>query len=509
MLKNRIFLIICLVGMTNIETNSIFASSSNDSPNRNLLIVVDGLHPGYITADLMPNLYELGKQGVFGDRHSAAFPTVTRVNSPSISTGSYPARHGIIHNTMWLPEMGDDAFSTGNAGYLQQLDELTDGQLLTTVSVGELMEEAGYLFFVCGSGGSGNTLLQNHRGKGKGIWSAGSGGFFVPESAGDEASEVLGEQPEDRPAATVWSFDAYLHHALGDSPPDFTLMWINEPDAAGHGYGVGSPEAIEAVANVDKQIERILDAHEEQGLKDRINIFVTSDHGFSTNTGQFSLQLMLETAGLKLDGVKVVSNMIYLTQDNPQLLADIVETLQRHEEVGAVYTRPARSGSSEGSVSGTISTATVQWDHERSADILVSPAWNDDINEFGFAGGTTRSGTATHGSDSPYDVGIRLVAAGPDIKTGLRSKVPTGNVDFIPTILHLLGIESASEMDGRVMHELLKDGPDPETIHVHEHIHQAGVSFPDGFRYQATLETLQVGATFYLRSARTERKNEQ
>jgi hypothetical protein len=48
-----------------------------------------------------------------------------------------------------------------------------------------------------------------------------------------------------------------------------------------------------------------------------------------------------------------------------------------------------------------------------------------------------------------------LVAAGPDIKKGLISDVPSGNIDLAPTILWLLGVEPLQPMDGRVLHEAL------------------------------------------------------
>ena len=477
--------------------------SAEDS--RSLLIVVDGLRPDYITEEHTPNLYELGGRGVFGDTHSAVFPSVTRANSPSISTGSYPRRHGILHNTMWVPEM-DEPFSTGRArSDLRRFGEAIDGDMVTAVSLGEMLEAAGQRLFVVGSGGSGNTLLQNHLGKGMGIWTA--RGYFVPSAARDEAVEAVGEPPGENPEMTAWAIDAYLHKALSDDPPEVTLMWINEPDSAGHSHGVGAPETLKAVSHVDEHIGRLLRAHEEHGLTDRINIFVTSDHGFTTSTGRFHVGNTVRDSGFGEDDVRVVSNMIYLNRDDPELLEKVVEALQRDDQIGNVYTRPDRPGSYDGIVEGTISTAAIQWDHERSADAIVAPAWTDDVNEFGFAGVTTRRGTATHGSDSPFDLQIRLVAAGPDIKRGLRSSVPTGNVDFAPTILHLHGIEPDPGMDGRVLHELLRGGPDPESVQVDEHTRRAAVRFPDGFEYVSELDMLRVDETIYLRGARTRRSD--
>lgn len=442
----------------------------------NLLIIVDGLRPDYITPGIMPNLYALGKRGVFGDMHSAAFPSVTRVNSATISTGSYPEQHGLMHNTMFVAGMGGEAFSTGRAHSPGRLAKFSGGRSLLADTLRELLDEAGMRLLVTGRGGSGTSVLQNSaRGR----------------------------------ARTVRAFDTYLHTALGDDPPEAAVMWIHEPDRAGHRYGIGSPEILEAIANVDAQIGRMVAAHEKHGLTDRVNIFVTSDHGFSTNAGGFRPGKTLREKHIDADALAVVKNMIFLARDDPSLLARVVQAFQCDPEAGNIYTRPLHPGSSKGTVPGTLSTAVIHWNHPRAADVIVSPAWTDAINEFGFPGASTSGSRspAGHGSDSPYDLKIRLVAAGPGLKKGIRSRVPTGNVDLAPTVLHLLGIEPPPQMEGRVLHELLRGGDPAARIKIHERTHRATVTLDGGLRYEAEFDTLRVGSTVYLRGARTTRSD--
>ncbi len=472
--------------------------------NRTLVISIDGLHPEYITPEITPNLYAMGENGVVGEVHSAIYPSYTRVNSASLGTGTFPGEHGLIHNYMYHPAMGE-VFSTTDMANLYRLDDVTDGRMITVPSLGEELEREGRLLLAAGTGGTGNTLLQNPRGAGKGIWQV--GGFFIPESAREEAVDALGEPPRTRgPEGTAWAIDAYLYHASSDQPPDVTFLWIGETDMAGHEHGVGAPRTLEAVSHVDRQIGRIIDAHEETGLDEKVNIFVTADHGFSTATREFDIEATLERAGL-LEDVIIARNQIYVERpDDLNYTSKIVEALQRDSAVGNIYTRPAARGPAEGIIPGTLSTSVIQWDHPRSADILVSPMWSSAVNEFGYEGTTTFSArVATHGSDSPYDLRIRLIADGPDIKKGVRSMVPTSNVDFAPTIMHLQGLEPVESMSGRVMRELLGDGPEPADILIHEHSHTASVTYPDGFRYQAEMDVLRVDATPYLRGARTTR----
>jgi len=483
--------------------------ASGEEPNRHLLIIIDGMRPDYVTQEHAPNLHALGERGVFGEAHTAVFPTYTRPNAASVGSGSYPQTHGLIQNTMHHPDLGE--FSAGTASNLRRFDEATGGQLITTISLGEVLDDAGLQLFVTGSGGSGNTLLQNPRGAGKGIWQA--GGLFIPESAREEAIEAVGELPGTRSSSegTEWAVRSYLHHALGDAPPHVTLMWLGETDSAGHRHGVGAPETLEAVASVDRNIGRIVAAHEEHGLTDKVNIYVTADHGFSTTTGGFNVGRILSDAGIEEEGLLIVRNMVWVEEGDDARLAEVAEALQRHEAVGNVYTRPAEPGGRLGKAPGTLSTDLVHWNHARSADLIASPAWTDEVNEFGFAGTTTFGGTATHGSDSPFDLRIRLVAAGPDIKQGVRSTVPTNNVDFAPTMLHLLGVTPPDSMDGRVLQELLREGPAPEEVLVEHDTVQAEHAFGDGLVYRARMDISETAGhdgqrRHYLRGAHTERR---
>ena len=85
---------------------------------------------------------------------------------------------------------------------------------------------------------------------------------------------------------------------------------------------------------------------------------------------------------------------------------------------------------------------------------------------------------AGHGSSSPFDIHNTLIAAGPDLKRGATIDVPSGNVDFAPTFLRLLGLSIPASMQGRVLHEAFAGGPDPGSIGVRALDH--AVKSPDG-----------------------------
>ena len=60
------------------------------------------------------------------------------------------------------------------------------------------------------------------------------------------------------------------------------------------------------------------------------------------------------------------------------------------------------------------------------------------------------------------EAGVR--AFGCSGERGLESEVPCGVVDVAPTILHLMGVDGAADMDGRVLNEFLERGPHPGDV---------------------------------------------
>ena len=69
-------------------------------------------------------------------------------------------------------------------------------------------------------------------------------------------------------------------------------------------------------------------------------------------------------------------------------------------------------------------------------------------------------GQGNHTSLSRFDMHNTLIAAGPDFRKGWTDPVPSGNTDVAPTVAAILDVPNDPPMDGRVLAEALRDGPE-------------------------------------------------
>ncbi len=437
------------------------ASSQQAQARRHLLILIDGLRPDYVTAEVMPNLTALGKRGAVFDRHHSVYPTVTRVNASSISTGAYPQTHGLMGNSVFFPKVDAAKFlDTGDRNNLLSI-AATEPRLLTAPTLGESLQKAGRKMLVVSSGSSGSAYLNNHTVAGGAML---HDQFVLPESLRAEMA-TIGPRPTDgAPAGTGdrYAVDALLKVGLPKVDPTVTVLWLSDLDSTAHEKGIGDPATVEILRHVDREIKRIEDGLRAAGLFESYNIWVTSDHGFSTYTGAIDLSALLKPfMRANADGTPRVvagAGAIYVRDRDAATVTTIAQALQQTKGVGAIFTAAAKPGSFEGTVPGTLSFDAVRWNHDRSAQVLFSPDWTDAANTHGFRGTTASNGTAGHGSSSPWDVHNTLIAAGPDIKRGVVVDVPSANVDFAPTFLKLLGLAVPPSVQGRSLDEALIDG---------------------------------------------------
>src|SRR5262249_25442299 len=81
--------------------------------------------------------------------------------------------------------------------------------------------------------------------------------------------------------------DAWTARALTESlwkqgVPKLSVLWMSDPDYSQHDSGPGSKKALRAIESCDHNLGVVLEALETKGARANTDVFVVSDHGFST-----------------------------------------------------------------------------------------------------------------------------------------------------------------------------------------------------------------------------------
>lgn len=504
---NRIIWVLFFLIHSNI--NSGFGQSAKRSQfsGKTLIVFFDGLRPDYITESQMPNLSAFRKEASYGAKHHSVFPTVTRVNSSSYATGSYPGTHGILGNAVFFPEVNSTKATGTSYKDLSVAARAISGPLLTGVSLGEALKAAGQEMMVFSSGTTGQAFLQNHTINGAIV----NPDLILPESFKARVMSEIGKAPtgsgHNGHERHRWITDGLLKFGLAADGPLVSAIWYSDPDGAAHEHGMGSEEAVAAIKYVDGQFGRILEALKSRGLADQYNIIISTDHGFVTHIGKVGLTDFLIKEGFKKsrdsDDVVVAEGAIHVKDHDPALIRQIVTALQRETWAGAIFTKSAKPGNLNGFVKGTLSFDAIHYAHPRAGDILVAMDWNDSKNDKGYAGADYSGGVAGHGGSSPYEINIALFAKGPAFKSGFTGNLPTSNVDIAPTVLAINGIEVPAKMDGRILSEFLKTTKKQTEIAVSSTF-TARQRYPWG-TYQVSLHQSVLGKYRYVDFTKTTR----
>ena len=288
--------------------------------------------------------------------------------------------------------------------------------------------------------------------------------FTRPDTWRAKAETLLGPPPEaglPNAARNRHATDLLLRIGLPEVKPDVVFIWYSDPDTTAHARGLDAAETRASLAAVDGEIGRIEDWLRDQGRLATTNLLVTSDHGFSAHTGGFDLPAAVKPFVRQMtdgtpDIVTAGGAVHFRSGPDEARVTAIVEALQKQPAVGAIFTRARTPGDPTGHVLGTLSFDLIGWGHRRAGEILVSAAWSEGTGS-GPRGSATGSGTAGHGSTSPYEVKNTLVAAGPDFREAFVSTAATGNVDITPTCCSWpASTGAAAKFDGRVLGEALR-----------------------------------------------------
>jgi predicted AlkP superfamily pyrophosphatase or phosphodiesterase len=461
-------------------------AAARERPALVIVLVIDGLRPDSVTPSVMPNLDRLKTAGVWHTRSHSLFPTVTRVNTTSISTGMLPSRHGIASNSVYLPAISRGVLSNGDYRNLLKLGDANGGRVVAPKSLHEHLQAASIEYVAVSSGSTGNALLLNPTapyGNGQLI----NGGFengarvAFPDSLNAALLNRFGavKGGEDGDQALLWVERALREYVLETMHPQVIVDWMGRSDSAQHKYGVGSPEALAALRLIDGQIGLLLQRLREMNLEDKTDIIVTSDHGFDSEP-RADLLAPLRDSGFAEDVVtdnEGGATLLYVKNHDAEKISRLAAKFQASSTTNAIFvpaTRPDRGGfrcspaAVKGFAPGTFALdLAAQCLPARGPDIIVTHRWSAEPNPFGVAGTQWVPGTPGqaaqngHGGLNPYVTHSTLLAAGPDFAQGKVVDLPAGNQDIAATVLALEGLALPPRLDGRVLSEAFRQTSTP------------------------------------------------
>src|SRR5580704_3930874 len=446
-----------------------------------IILVIDGFRPDSISHEVTPNIFRLKQQGVWCDNSHSVFPTVTRVNSASISTGTVPAVHGIVSNTMYVEGVASKPFDTADYKNLMKLAEISGGRTLPVKTMAEAHEGAGLPFVGISSGSTGGGFLINPMGpSGTGVLI--NGGFedgqrvAYPDKIDREIQQRFGAvKSQEGIPSLLWAERVLREYVLSDLRPRVILDWLTEPDETQHKFGVGSPQALGVLKAMDQQVGLLIARLRELGLENTADMIVTADHGFGGEPDPVDLNGAIQATGKASDIIAAnngASTLLYAKDHDPELIRGLVSRLQKTDGVDLIFTTSqqpkegavqCRAGQELGWLAGTFSLELInECRPSRGADVIVTYQWTLNRNAFGVPGleriATTDMqhnvpGRSGHGGLNPFMIHTPLIFWGPDFKRQTVVHAPTANFDIAPTVLALEGVKAPDSMTGRIIAE--------------------------------------------------------
>ena len=516
-----LFLIVC----------SSAAADAPAKPKRHVVVVVwDGMRPDFVTEQNTPTLWKLAREGITFRNHHAVYPSATMVNGTAIVTGIYPGKNGIIANHVYRPDIDPHhSIDVELPAVVKKGDEVSGGKYILVPTIAELVQHAGGRTVIASAKTVGLLLdRQADVGTAKNCVTL-FAGKSLPAEMIRSITATLGPFPSGHLQQDAWTTKAMTDCFWKDGVPALSVLWLGEPDLTQHESAPGAPAALAAIKSADENLAAVLSALDQRDARGRTDVFIVSDHGFSTIKRSVDLRRILNDAGFtaKIEELRIAKDgnqsaggirdktefndqpkpgdimlaanggsvLFYVVGHDKKLIRRLVEFLQQSDFAGVIFTKEP--------MEGTFGLTQALIQRGDAPDVVMAFRWTDLQNQFGVTGEIDAdwqraAGKGTHATLSRFDMHNTLIAAGPDFKRGQTDDLPTGNVDLVPTILQILGIKVPHQMDGRILSEAvaaptsLLPAPKPEAKSI-----EARKDFPSG-TWRQTLKISRVGSTIYL-----------
>jgi hypothetical protein len=274
-----------------------------------MLIVLDGARADYFDTyrDVMPTFTRMRREGAwFPDAQINYLPTETSVGHATIGTGADPRIHGQAVNNLFNRVTGkpQPAYAALDPRELMALT-LADVWNIETDGHAVIIGQGGALRATAGLIGHGACVIGGRKVIAASYSVADAGwetnpacyrmsdalepfsGRLVWEAArGTWMGHDISNPTRFRASSLYQRFeaDAFLAVLAGepvgaDAITDLVMVNLKGPDYVGHAYGPDSPEMKEEMAELDRQMTRILDAVDLKAGPGQSVVAATADHG--------------------------------------------------------------------------------------------------------------------------------------------------------------------------------------------------------------------------------------
>ena len=258
-----------------------------------LMVSIDGLRPDHVTAadrrgSKIPNLRRFLSEGAFADGVEGVIPTVTYPSHTTLITGVWPARHGILANTVF------DPLRENQGGWYWYAEDIRVPTLWEAASRAGLSTASVQWPVSVGARVTWNIPE---------FWRAGTPDDAKLLRAVSTPGLIAELEPEIGPyprALTVESDEQRARYAvriLEKKRPNLLTLHLISLDHTEHTTGPFSAESLAALERLDAVVGT-LRAAADTAAPGRAYVAIVSDHGFGATTMQLNLNAELRRVGL-------------------------------------------------------------------------------------------------------------------------------------------------------------------------------------------------------------------
>ena len=312
-----------------------------------VLITLDGF-PAYLFSDPrapIPTLRRLAAEGVLAEGMRVSNPSITWPNHTTLVTGVNAARHSVLFNGVLMRDrdgrrvMIDPARDQSDLVAVPTILDIAHKAGLTTAAINwpctrnsasiddNFPDVPGQIDFMT------PRLKDELRANG-----------LLPVETQKEWAKLSAAQWEG-----IWT-DAACY-VIRHRKPNLLLLHIG-PDAVHHYYGPQTMAGYTATALADREVQDVLAALEDAGIRSQTTVIVTADHGFAVAKKLIEPNVLLRKEGLLHAGpTGVVSGQVQVVpeggtafvyfsdpQTATQLREKVIALFQKQEGIAEVIT---------------------------------------------------------------------------------------------------------------------------------------------------------------------------